>query len=231
MTITADTATATSLSTAMREGSKAEHEAAEGSSFMSELLEGALNEQAYADYLLRLRVVYAALEEAVRAHVADPMVAAVHDSALERLGAVDADLAHWVPDIDPATPAEAIGSPAATAYRDRIVAAADEASAGWGGALVAHHYTRYLGDLSGGQVIGRIMDRTFGLDGAGIAFYAFTEIPKPKPYKDAYRARLDGLGLDEAGVARVVDEVKVVFGLNQALFVELGANLPAYWRA
>nr|WP_278260162.1 biliverdin-producing heme oxygenase [Nocardioides convexus] len=159
-----------------------------------------------------MRRVYAALEAAVGARSADPIVAAVHDTALERRGAIDADLAHWAPGVDP----ESIESPAASAYVDRIHAGTD-----WGGLLLAHHYTRYLGDLSGGQVIGRALQRTFDLpEDTGVAFYDFPLIPKPKPYKDAYRARIDGLGLSPADVDRVVEEVKVVFGLNQALFDE-----------
>lgn len=213
---------APTLSTAMREGSRAEHEAAEGSTFMAELLDGRLNATAYADLLLRLRRVYAALEETVAAHAGDPAVAAVHDTALERLAAIDADLAHWAPGVDP----ETVDSPAAAAYVDRIRAAA------WGGQLVAHHYTRYLGDLSGGQAIGRVLQRTFDLpEGVGVSFYDFREIPKPKPYKDAYRARLDALDLSPADVDRVVDEVKVVFGLNQALFEELGGQIERYRAA
>lgn len=214
---------APTLSAAMREGSRAEHEAAEGSSFMAELLDGRLNATAYADLLLRLRRVYAALEATVAARADDPIVAAVHDTALERLAAIDADLAHWAPGVDP----ESVDSPAASAYVDRIRAGAD-----WGGLLLAHHYTRYLGDLSGGQVIGRVLQRTFELpEGTGVAFYEFPLIPKPKPYKDAYRARLDGLGLAPREVDRVVEEVKVVFGLNQALFDELGGHLDRYRAA
>jgi len=208
------------LSAAMREGSQLEHQEAEDSTFMSELLGGRVNETGYADYLLRLRGIYDAMEQTVRAHAGDPVVAAVHDADLERLAAIDADLAHWAPgrstDID---------SPAMDAYRERLFQAGE-----WGGLLVAHHYTRYLGDLSGGQAIGRILDRTFELDGSGIAFYAFPAIPKPKPYKDAYRARLDALGLDTAQVQRVVEEVKVAFRLNQALFSELGHNIDGYRR-
>ncbi|KRC54979.1 MULTISPECIES: heme oxygenase (biliverdin-producing) [unclassified Nocardioides] len=214
---------APTLSAAMREGSRAEHEAAEGSTFMAELLDGRLNATAYADLLLRLRRVYAALETTLTEQSADPLVAAVHDAALERLAAIDADLAHWAPGIDP----ETIDSPAAAAYVDRI-----RAGATWGGLLLAHHYTRYLGDLSGGQVIGRVLQRTFDLpEGEGVAFYDFPGIPKPKPYKDAYRARLDALGLSEADVERVVDEVKVVFGLNQGLFDELGDQIERYRAA
>ncbi|MGE2715214.1 heme oxygenase (biliverdin-producing) [Mycolicibacterium litorale] len=206
-----------SLSDALKEGSAAEHDAAEQSPFLTELLAGRVGASGYADYLLRLRVVYAALEEAVRARRHDPAVAAVYDPALERLAAIDADLDHWAPG-----GGHVVESSAAQAYRDRL------AGITWGPALVAHHYTRYLGDLSGGQAMGRILDREFGLGGAGLAFYDFPM--RVKPYKDAYRARLDGMGLDAEEVGRAVDEVKVAFGLNQAVFDELAQSLPAYRR-
>ncbi len=203
------------LSAAMKEGSAEEHARAEQSPFVTELLAGRVNNQGYADYLLRLRVVYAALENAVRARRDDPLVAAVYDPLLERLPAIEADLKHWKPN-----GGSEIQSPAAEAYRERIAAAS------WGGALVAHHYTRYLGDLSGGQAIGKILDRTFSLGGAGLAMYRFPM--RAKPFKDRYRARLDALHLDADAVRRAVNEVKVAFGLNQAVFDELSSNLPDY---
>lgn len=198
----------------MKQGSAAEHEAAEQSPFMSELLAGRIAAPGYCEYLLRLRVVYAALEDAVRARRDDSMVAAVYDPALERLTAIDADLDHWL------TPGAAreVDSPAAAAYAERLGALT------WGGALVAHHYTRYLGDLSGGRGIGKILDRTFDLRGAGLAFYEFPV--RPKPYKDAYRARLDALRPDADEIDRIVGEVKYAFGLNQALFDELSDSAP-----
>jgi heme oxygenase (biliverdin-producing, ferredoxin) len=208
------------LSAAMRDGSKAEHEAAENSSFMEELLGGRINEAGYATYLRRLRPAYEAMEAVAHELREDPIIAAVYDPALERLAAIDADLDHWAPGESRET-----DSPAALAYAERVREAAS-----WGGLLVAHHYTRYLGDLSGGQAIGRILDRAFDLDGKGIAFYDFTAIPKPKPYKDAYRARLDALGLSTEDVDRVVAEVKVAFNLNQALFRELGEEIEDYRR-
>lgn len=205
------------FSVALKRGSMVEHDAVNQSPFVSELLAGRVNNQGYADYLLRLRVVYGALEAAVRARCNDALVAAVYDPALERLTAIDADLEYWLPGA-----VREVESPASQAYRDRIIGAT------WGGALVAHHYTRYLGDLSGGLAVGKILDRTFGLGGAGLAFYSFPM--RPKPYKDSYRGRLDGLGLDADEIDRAVDEVKVAFGLNQALFDELADNLPAYRR-
>lgn len=205
------------FSVAMREDSKAEHEATEQSPFMSELLAGRVNKQGYVDYLLRLRAVYSALEDTVRARRDDALVAVAYDPALERLSAIDADLDHWAPGAT-----RTVDSPAARTYSTRI------SESSWGGELLAHHYTRYLGDLSGGQAIGRILDRSFSLEGAGLAFYEFPM--RPKPYKDAYRSRLDGLGFDGDEVDRVVSEVKVAFGLNQQLFDELTDNLQAYRR-
>ena len=212
------------LSTAMREGSRAEHEAAEGSSFIGELLAGRVSEAGYAAYLMRLRAVYAALESVGRSFAEDPYVAAVHDRDLERLACLDADLAHWAPAGGSPSPVLE-ESPATSAYVERL-----HASAAWGGLYVAHHYTRYLGDLSGGQAIGRTLDREFELGGRGVSFYAFDAVPKVKPYKDAYRARLDALGSSPADTARIVAEVQVAFRLNRALFAELGALLPSFRR-
>lgn len=132
----------------------------------------------------------------------------MYDPALERLAAIDADLNHWLPG-----GAREVTSPAAAAYGERIAALA------WGGSLVAHHYTRYVGDLSGGRVIGKVLDRSFGLRGAGLAFYQFPV--RPKPYKDSYRARLDALHPDAEHTDRIVDEVKLAFRLNHTLFDEL----------
>ncbi|MFT4087396.1 MAG: biliverdin-producing heme oxygenase [Gordonia sp. (in: high G+C Gram-positive bacteria)] len=210
------------LSTAMREGSAAEHDQAEHTTFMEELLGGKLNEAAYADYLRRLRVVYATLESVGRQLTDDPIAGPLLDPALERLSAIDADLTFWAP----GEPFD-VASDAASAYASRIAA-----SAAWGGLFLAHHYTRYLGDLSGGQVVGRLLGRHFDLDGRGVAFYDFPEIGKTKPYKDAYRAELDAVGsaLSPDDRARIVTEVKAAFRANQDLFNELGSDLSRYRR-
>ena len=210
------------LSVMMRDGSQTEHKDAESSSFMAELLEGRVNETGYAEYLAMLRPVYAALESAAARLAADPIVGTIIDPAINRLAAIDQDLAYWSGRAE----LPQVRSDAVDAYVARI-----EATVADPVLFVAHHYTRYLGDLSGGQAIGRILARTFGLEnGEGIAFYAFESVPKPKPYKDQYRARLDALPLTPADQQRVVDEVKTVFGLNGALFAELSTQLPRFAR-
>ena len=211
------------LSVQMKQGSAVEHEQAENSEFMAALLDGRINAQGYIAYLQRLRIVYVALEQASRDLADDALMRHVHDPALERVATIDADLADWSRLFDVAlTPTV---SPAAEAYAQRIAEVSK-----WGGAVVAHHYTRYLGDLSGGQAIGRILDRAFGLDGAGIAMYAFDLSSAVKPYKDGYRRGLDSIGesLSAADRVRVVEEVRVAFRLNHDLFSELGEQLDQF---
>lgn len=204
-----------SLSRLLRDGSRREHESAEGSAFMSELLAGRVSPRGYADYLARLQRVYAALEAAGQALAGHPAVDAVLDPALERSSAILDDVAHWGTG-DAATPAT-------DAYVARIETTRDHPAR-----FVAHHYTRYLGDLSGGRAIGRVLGRSFDLDHDGLAFYAFDDVPKPKPYKDTYRERLDALDLTTQERLDVLAEVRLVFGLNEALFAELSADLDAY---
>lgn len=220
-----DLASELSLSAQMKQGSLVEHEQAENSTFMSELLGGRINEVGYIAYLQRLRVVYEALEATARELADDDLVSQVYDVALERLATIDADLAEW--SHRTGIPLEPISSPAADAYAARLAEITD-----WGGYVVAHHYTRYLGDLSGGQAIGRLVDRHFDLDGAGISTYAFDLSSAVKPYKDEYRRSLDAIGesLSAADRERIVDEVRTAFLLHHDLFAELSSMMDQYRR-
>jgi heme oxygenase (biliverdin-producing, ferredoxin) len=83
---------------------------------------------------------------------------------------------------------------------------------------------RYLGDLSGGQHIARIVRRALALDGGpGTAFYEFPGLGDLDAFKDVYRAALDALPVDDAGAARIVAEARWAFAAHAALFDELGA--------
>ena len=211
-----------SLSVQMREGSRPQHDAAESSVFVEELMAGRVNEVGYVRYLTDLRAVYAALEDISRRVADDPIAGPIVDSRLDRVAAIDADLAFWS---EGPTQFPAAGA-AASSYADAIHATAAQPEL-----LVAHHYTRYLGDLSGGQVIGRMLDRHFGLkDGEGTAFYRFEDIEKVKPYKDGYRERLDSLPVTSAQQEAIVTEVQRSFTFNQAIFAELGQDLESYLR-
>merc|ERR1719265_3022779 len=66
--------------------------------------------------------------------------------------------------------------------------------------VLAHAYTRYLGDLSGGQILARAAQKAYGLHGSsGTAFYDFhlvgSTASEIKEFKKAYRNSLDALQL------------------------------------
>ncbi|MBK9755599.1 MAG: biliverdin-producing heme oxygenase [Nannocystis sp.] len=111
---------------------------------------------------------------------------------------------------------------AARAYADRLHTLADHHPA----LLVAHAYTRYLGDLSGGQLLRRGAARTLGTgpEGPGLEFYDFPEIADPGAYKRELRACLDALPVDAATAAAIVDEARRAFTDTASVFAALAAS-------
>lgn len=210
------------LSVAMREGSRAQHDAAESSVFVEELMAGRVSAAGYVAYLRTLHGVYVALEEVGRELADHPVAGRVIDPALDRAGAIEADIATWSVG---AAEEELVAVEAAQHYVDLVEATRVQPEL-----YVAHHYTRYLGDLSGGQAIGRLLDREFGLGGSGVEFYAFADIPRVKPYKDAYRVALDELPVTADQHEALVIEVQRSFSANQAIFAELSQHLGAFAR-
>ncbi|MEU3374775.1 biliverdin-producing heme oxygenase [Streptomyces sp. NPDC006660] len=211
----------TPFSTLIRTASHEQHTEAETSSFMGDLLGGRLGVAAYARYTEQLWFVYRALEEGASALAEDPVAGPFITPELMRTASLERDLAHlrgahWR--------AGAAPLPATAAYAERVAVCARE----WPAGYVAHHYTRYLGDLSGGQIIRDRAERTWGFarKGDGVRFYVFESIANPAAFKRGYRERLDGLGVDELEKRRVVEECKRAFSLNTAVFKELGEEFP-----
>ncbi|UZN04440.1 heme oxygenase (biliverdin-producing) [Cellulomonas sp. S1-8] len=208
-----DPATDVPLSVALRTGTRDDHAAAERSAFVEHLVGGTLPLAGYVDLAAQQHAVYTALEAA-----GDRLVAAGTDgglvfSELVRVPAIEADLAHLLGDDWRAQVREL---PATTAYVARLAEVGDDLPR-----YAAHAYTRYLGDLSGGQVLKRMIERHHGLSGAGVSFYDFPQIHRLKPFKDVYRERLDALALTPAQRDEVVEEARVAFRLNRALFADL----------
>lgn len=208
------------FSQALRERTWSSHADSEGAGFMSDLMKGVGTREDYIALVEQHYFMYEALEGAEKVFADDPVVGLFATSRLTRLPALEADLAHLVGD-DWRT--RIVALPATAAYAERIRQVAAE---GWAGGFVAHHYTRYLGDLSGGQIIKRMLERHYGLSGDGLAFYTFVEIPKSKPFKDVYRERLDALVLTPEQLDETVAEAKHAFRLNSDLFADLGAAHP-----
>jgi heme oxygenase len=204
----------------LRDATAADHSAAESSPFVTELLAGRLPREAYADLLAQNARVYEVLEQAVAVHAGDPGLQPFLHPGLTRLPSLEADLLFLA---GPDWRSEFAPLPATLAYVERL----REVAFDWPAGLVAHHYLRYLGDLSGGQIVRTLVGRAYDLTLDGVRFYVFPDLPRPKPFKDAYRAALDAVPWAEEERARVVEEVSLAFRLNRDLFADLAArHLP-----
>ncbi|WP_453985627.1 biliverdin-producing heme oxygenase [Brevibacterium casei] len=208
------------FSARLRQGTATIHDDVEHTDFMVDLMEGRLDAEAYATLLTQYEVIYAALEERARAFADDPVFAAFHDPRLERHARIVADLA--VLNSSGAGVGSGAGSgaesgvvPSARDYALRLSAIATPE------AMIAHHYTRYLGDLSGGQAIGTLMARHYGIGAEALTMWDFSELGKTKPYKDDYRGRLDEIAATGGDEQAVLDEAIAAFEVNGALLGEL----------
>lgn len=80
---------------------------------------------------------------------------------------------------------------------------------------MAHAYTRYLGDLSGGQVLGKITQKSLGLSSKeGLSFFSFPGVTSPNRFKQLYRSRMNSIELTERQRAAVLQEAVNAFELN-----------------
>ncbi|MEV6651122.1 biliverdin-producing heme oxygenase [Streptomyces sp. NPDC051219] len=205
------------FSTLIRTASHTQHTDAQSSSFMSDLLGGRLGVDAYTRYTEQLWFVYSALEGAAEPLAADPVAGPFIRPELMRVAELERDLAYlrgpdWRSGVTPL--------PATAAYAARVA----ECARSWPAGYVAHHYTRYLGDLSGGQVVRDRAEKTWGFarKGDGVRFYVFERIANPAAFKRTYRELLDAVNADDLEKQRIIDECKRAYGLNDAVFRELG---------
>lgn len=205
---------AAGLAERLRAGTRAEHAAAERAPFVVALLDGRVSLAAYATMLSQNWIFYSVLESAGRFWRADPIAGPFVAEALYRRPALESDLA-WLR--GPAWRDEVWPLPATRRYVDRLREVCFTSTA----AFVAHHYTRYLGDLSGGQIIRNRLRTHYGLSAEGTRFYVFDGIAKPKPFKDAYRRRLDATPWSAADQDDLVTEANGAFAFNRGVFDDL----------
>ncbi|OAN34198.1 heme oxygenase [Plantibacter sp. H53] len=208
------------FSQALRERTSSGHSSSEGADFMSDLMTGKGSKEDYIALVAQHFFIYEALEVAADRMRADAVAAPFISDKLTRLPAIVQDLEFLIgPDWrDQITPLPTTA---------RYVARINEVGAVWPGGFVAHHYTRYLGDLSGGQIIRTLMQRQFGFDTNGVGFYLFGDIAKPREFKDTYREQLDAVPWDDEEQARVIDEVMVAYRFNTDLFRDLATAKAA----
>lgn len=208
----------------LRESTREVHDRAHRSSYMSALLDGHLTLAGYTALAEQYYFVYATLEEAAEAMTGDPVGAPFVIPELHRTSALVTDLDRlagpgWRERIEP--------TPATRAYVERM----REVAFTWAGGFVAHHYTRYLGDLAGGQVIGKLLEREYGIAGPGTRFYDFGSLGSPSAFRTRYRALLDEAPWDEAERSRIMAETVAAFELNIAVLDDLADAIDTHRAA
>ena len=209
------------LAAQLKEGTKKAHTMAENTGFVSCFLKGVVDKSSYRKLVADLYFVYEAMEEEIDQLAEHPVVGPVVKKELNRVDSLSQDLAYyfgdnWKQEIQP--------SPSAALYVERIHALAKESPE----LLVGHHYTRYMGDLSGGQILKNIAQKAMNMNGDdGLRFYVFNDIADEKAFKTMYRSTMDELPIDQAMADRIVEEANNAFHLNMKMFQELEGNLVA----
>lgn len=202
----------------LRDATRPLHTEVERAGVMLLLLRGQMEREGYCRLLRNLHAIYAALEAGLSQHASDLALAVLHCEPLFRSDALREDLnflhgTDWA-DAIPLTEA-------ATQYAGHLECVAERAPF----LLGAHAYVRYLGDLSGGQMLNRIVAKSLDLQpGEGVNFYDFGSATAVKALAREFRAGLDLMADNEVNAQALVDEACAAFSRHRILFEELASE-------
>ena len=201
----------------LKEGTKKSHSAAENTAFVKSFLRGVISKESYRTLVSDLYFVYVALEEEFRIFKNDPVLGKLYLPELERVTSLERDLRYY---FGPIWRSIVKPSEECQRYVNRIHEVAKTEPE----LLIGHHYTRYLGDLSGGQILKGIAEKALNLNGEGLNFYEFGKIDDAKIYKEKYRSILDKLPLTDSQQNAIITEANYAFRLNMYMFDTLEGN-------
>ena len=207
--------TVSDFSKQLKEGTKKSHSMAENTSFVASFLRGVVDESKYRQLVANFYFIYHALESEMNMNKDNPFVGPIRLNGLERHDALIKDCEYfygdnWREKIYP------------TEQTQRYVSRIHEVAKENPELLIALHYTRYMGDLSGGQILKGIAQKALGLKEDGLAFYEFPEITDKKTFKDSYRRVLDTMiPATQKDVDGIIVEANYAFRLNMYMFEEI----------
>lgn len=199
------------LSKILRRETWGDHERAQYSNFEVALVKGTISREAYRDLLAQMFHVYRALEERGEELKDDPIARQIVIPELNRTAAVEADLAFY---FGPDWKDQISELPVTKEYVARVRNATPVQ-------FVAHHYTRYLADLSGGVMIDEALRKAWNLDLDGRRYYIFEDIPVPVDFKNSYRATLDDLPVSKDQKLEMIIEAIAAYEYNIEVVSEL----------
>ncbi|XP_053325063.1 heme oxygenase 1 [Spea bombifrons] len=213
------------LSEALKEATKEVHEEAENTALMKKFQKGLVSLNEFKLVMSSLYFVYEALEEEIDRNKENSVFAPLYfPLELHRKYALEQDLEYLY---GPQWKNKILCPQSTKNYVNRIYHVGQKQPE----LLVAHAYTRYLGDLSGGQVLKKIAQKTLQLPatGEGLAFFTFDHVSSATKFKQLYRSRMNSIEMDIGTKQRVLEEAKTAFLLNVKVFEEL-QNLSEYMK-
>lgn len=192
------------------------HVQAERAGVMRALLRGEISRENYIRLLISLYRIYGVLESGLVKNATRPLIDPIYFPALFRHASLERDLAILGQNAN--TPAHE--AQVASEYILRL----EEIARSEPDLLGAHAYVRYLGDLSGGQALRKIVVR-FLPEGEKRAthFYDFGSPAEVSESAEAFRRGLNSLPCDQNQADRIVAEALYAFELHTRLFEELAA--------
>jgi heme oxygenase len=190
---------------------------AQNSAFVSGFFKGIATKTSFANLVTSLYFVYSAMEQSFD-QTTEGGVKTMDNPELRRIPSLEKDMAYFY---GADWKSKIIESPATKLYVARVKEVAENQPH----LLVAHQYTRYLGDLFGGQMMGGMAIRSLGLEAKqGVAFYNFDDIPSNYEFITAWYQKLNDLDLTDEQRQAIVDEANLVFDLNIGILEELDGS-------
>jgi heme oxygenase len=205
----------------LKTGTKKSHTAAENTKFVGSFLRGVISKESYRQLVANFYFIYRAMEDEMEKLRESPIVGPIYSQLLNRTNNLERDLRYFY---GPMWRSIVVPTEQCQRYVNRIREVADDEPE----LLIGHHYTRYMGDLSGGQILKGIAEKSLNLkNNEGLWFYEFEGISDKKGFKTQYRNTLNTIPISQSMANAIITEANYAFRLNMYMFDELEGN--GFW--
>jgi len=196
----------------LRHATSSLHKIAERIGFNLELFKGNVSRELYGKYILQRYYIYDALESALEKHRSEKNISKITFPDLKRKKPLLEDLkeirgADWEKQL-------MLDSVSSYIYRINKLAIENPVL------LIAHAYTNYLADLSGGFIIKNILQKQYMFSDNELNAYVF-EIQDVNEFKEHYRDIMNKIVTEESIEESFIEEVKFSYIFSIAMLNEL----------
>ena len=196
----------------MKEETLEAHDESKDSGFAVTIMSGEWSPLAFVEWQRALFPVYNTLETVLKKNRKDPILSIFDHRKLDRSERILHDLATY--GVDPVLDPSPL-----PCVQDYVACVAD--TDGSTPRVLAYHYTRYMGDMIGGQVIARSMKEKYGMSDDSLTCYDFKDLGDLHHYRKNYKILIELLPWSDEEREQFVDEIKTAYKINAVLFEQL----------